>query len=222
MRVYRVVIALVVVAVFGWTLGRIDWQTVLAHLAGARPAPLALAAVLVAPGAHWGRPDLPGSAARHVQTVDEFAPWLLDDDAPTPPRVVILGGDKAALGVASEARRRGAAVDVVHDGDVFAQSIGMVGRWRYVHEAQEQGISLHAETTVRAIEPGRVTLEPRGEAETNLEADAVWVVTGAQPAPALYDVLRAHGIQARAIGDCREFGLVEGALHDATRAALEI
>lgn len=47
MRVYRVVIALVVVAVFGWTLGRIDWQTVLAQLAGARPAPLALAVVLV-------------------------------------------------------------------------------------------------------------------------------------------------------------------------------
>ena len=179
-------------------------------------------AVLVATGARWGRPDLPGAAAPQVQTVDELAPWLLDDHAPTPPRIVILGGDKAALGVASEARRRGATVDVVHDGDVFAESIGMVGRWRYVHEAREQGISLHAEATVQSVEPGRVTLEPRGAAATTLEADAVWAVTGAQPAPALYDVLRAHGIQARAIGDCREFGLVEGALHDATRAALEI
>ena len=178
--------------------------------------------VIVATGADWKRPALPGAHLPHVRTVDELAPWLADEAAATPERVVIVGGDKAALGLAGVARRRGAHVEVVHEDEVFAASIGMVGRWRYVHEVREQGVVLHAAASVIAIDREGVEIRRADEDSETLGADAVWIAGGARPAPALYDALRARGIRTQAIGDCRAVGLVEGALHDATRVALAL
>ena len=178
--------------------------------------------VIVATGAEWGRPALPGADLPHVRTVDELGPWLADETAAAPERLVILGGDKAALGLAGVARRRGAHVEVVHEDEVFAASIGMVGRWRYVHEAREQGVVLRPGASASAIDRDGVEIHSRQEGRTRLVADAVWIAGGARPAPALYDQLRAQGIRTQAIGDCREVGLVEGALHDATRVALAL
>src|SRR5262245_42133860 len=109
-------------------------------------------AVLVATGARLARPEVPGAAAPHVQTLDDLAEWLDDEGAGAPAQVVVVGGNKAGLALAGVARRRGAAVTVLEEGDVFAAANGLVGRWRYVHEAREQGIALLPRVELVAID----------------------------------------------------------------------
>src|SRR6476646_10472808 len=75
-------------------------------------------AVVVATGASWGLPALPGVDLPHVHAVDDFAEWLLDGRT-VGPDVVVLGGDLPGLGAAEEAGRRGAQVTVLEASDVF-------------------------------------------------------------------------------------------------------
>lgn len=177
-------------------------------------------AVLVATGASWARPDLPG--AEHAETVDDLADWLQDDDAHAPGNVVVVGGDKAGLGLAGVARERGGAVTVLHEGEVFAASIGLVGRWRYVHEAREQGIALEPGARLLAIDGKRVEFRDLAGAVRTLEADRVWIAGGAVPDSSLLDALVERGVESQAIGDCRDVKLVEGAMLDAARAATQL
>ncbi len=179
-------------------------------------------AVLVATGATWPRPPVPGADLDHVRTVDTLGPWLADARSGTPQRVVVIGGDKPGLGLAGVARGRGAAVAVLEESAVFASANGLVGRWRYVHEAREQGIALHAEARVTAIDGKRVFWTDAAGAERESEADLVLVTTGVTPDPSLVQELSRLGVRADAIGDCRQFDCVEGAMRDATRAALAL
>jgi len=179
-------------------------------------------AVLVATGARFAPPDVPGATAPHVQGVDELAEWLADESAGAPARVVVVGGDKAGLALAGVARRRGAAVTVLEEGLVFAAANGLVGRWRYVHEAREQGIALEPRAQLVAIDGKLVHWrDGEGRARTT-EAERVFVTTGAGPDPGLAGELAARGVRARALGDCREVGFVEGAMLDAARVAVEL
>ena len=136
--------------------------------------------------------------------------------------MVVIGGDKPGLGLAGVARGRGAAVAVLEESAVFASANGRVGRWRYVHEAREQGIALHAGARVTAIDGTRVFWTDAAGAERESEADLVLVTTGVTPDPSLVQELSRLGVQADAIGDCRQFDRVEGAMRDATRAALAL
>ena len=187
-------------------------------------SPASFDAVLVATGANWDRPSLPGAEQPHVRTVDELASWLDDEQAAAPARVVVVGGDKAGLGLglAGVARRRGADVHVLHESEVFAESVGMVGRWRYVHEAREQGIVLHPSARLLAIDDKHVEYRSAEEGPRTLEARGVWIASGAQPDADLCAALRARGVRAEPIGDCRELRLVEGAMYDAARIATQL
>jgi len=179
-------------------------------------------AVIAATGAAWPRPPVPGADLDHVRTVDALGPWLADDADDTPQRVVVIGGDKPGLGLAGVARGRGAAVAVLEESAVFARTNGLVGRWRYVHEAREQGIALHAGARVAEIDRKHVFWTDAEGAERETEADLVLVAAGATPDPGPVQALARLGVRADAIGDCREFDCVEGAMRDATRVALAL
>ena len=176
-------------------------------------------AVLVATGADWPRPSVPGADLDHVQTVDTLGPWLAGDTGHTPRRVVVIGGDKPGLGLAGIARERGADVAVLEESSVFARSNGLVGRWRYVHEARERGVALHAGARVVGSDRKRVFWKDAEGAGHETDADLVLVANGMTPDPSPVQALSRLGVEADAIGDCREFDCVEGAMRDATRAA---
>ncbi len=179
-------------------------------------------AVLVATGARWPRPSIPGAELDHVLLVDQLRAWLADDLSAGPEPLVILGGDKPALALAGLARQRGAAVTVLEAGDVFARANGVVGRWRYVHDAREQGIALEGGTRVDSIQRDRVVWRDAEGQARETEAQRVIVTSGAAPDPSFFDALCALAIPARAIGDCRELKQVEGAMLDAAQAAIEL
>jgi NADPH-dependent 2,4-dienoyl-CoA reductase/sulfur reductase-like enzyme len=176
-------------------------------------------AVWVATGAHWRRPEIPGAELDHVLLVDQLRPWLAEDPVSPSEPLVILGGDKPGVALGGVARKRGAEVTILEEGEVFARSNGVVGRWRYVHEAREQGIVLEGGARVVSIEPGRVVWENEEGGRRETPAERVIVTSGAEPDPTLLDSLRTLGVPARAIGDCRELKKIEGAMLDATQVA---
>ena len=111
---------------------------------------------------------------------------------------------------------------MLEESKVFAASNGVVGRWRYVHEAREAGVVLEGGATVLAIEPERVLWRDAAGQSRSTPARRVIVTTGAAPDESLVRSLAAAGVAARAIGDCRALGRVEGAMRDATEVALAL
>jgi 2,4-dienoyl-CoA reductase-like NADH-dependent reductase (Old Yellow Enzyme family) len=88
--------------------------------------------VVVATGAHWGRPSVPGAELDHVHTIDALEDGLLDawllDGAAVGDDVVVLGGDLPGLGLAERAAADGARVTVLEPSDVFGLHLGLPGR----------------------------------------------------------------------------------------------
>ena len=181
--------------------------------------------VVVATGGRWGRPEFPGAARPEVACVDQLASWLEDEGAAEGERgrsIVVIGGEKAGLGLARVARSRGAKVEVIEATEVFAAANGLVGRWRYVHEAREAGILLQGGTRVESIDDEGVHWVDRKGAEGCSRADRVLICTGAEPDTGLVDSLRERGITAHAIGDCQSIGFVEGATESAAECVLSL
>jgi NADPH-dependent 2,4-dienoyl-CoA reductase/sulfur reductase-like enzyme len=181
--------------------------------------------VFVATGARWPRPNVPGADLGHVQTVDDLGDWLADAGGAASERgrsFVVVGGNRAGIALAGVARARGAEVEVLEPGVVFAAANGLVGRWRYVHEARAAGISLEPQATLRAIDPRSVHWVDAEGAERSSSADHVIVSSGAVSDTTLVDALVDRGIAARALGDCFSIGLVEGAMQRAAELVLDL
>ncbi len=69
---------------------------------------------------------------------------------PTWPRdepLTIEGGDKPAVSIAVAAAGQGVDVTVVEPSGVFAQRVGLPGRARFVHDAEQAGVHLVTETS---------------------------------------------------------------------------
>lgn len=185
-------------------------------------------AVVVATGARWDRPGIPGVEDARVATVDELGPWLAAGGVAGSAAAgseagrlfVLIGGDRAGIALATLARARGAEVEVLESTEVFAASNGLVGRWRYVHDAQESGIRLQGGARVLAIEAAGVRWTDRDGVERISKADRILISGGARSDTSLADALVGRGVQAHAIGDCRAVGLVEGAMQTAAELML--
>jgi 2,4-dienoyl-CoA reductase-like NADH-dependent reductase (Old Yellow Enzyme family) len=174
-------------------------------------------AVIVATGARWGRPAVPGIDLPHVRAVDDFAEWLLEGRS-VGPDVVVLGGDLPGLGVAEEAGRRGARVTVLEASDVFGLHLGLPGRWRRVHDLRAAGITLAGGAEVLEVTPEVVRWRDLdGDHET--VASAVLVTSEAAPDTRLADQLAGRGLDVVAVGDA---GVGAGLLEHAMRGALEV
>ena len=174
-------------------------------------------AVIVATGARWGRPAVPGIDLPHVRAVDDLADWLVEG-TPVGPDVVVLGGDLPGLGVAEEADRQGARVTVLEASDVFGLHLGLPGRWRRVHDLRAAGITLAGGAEVLEITPEVVRWSDLdGDHET--AASAVFVTCEAAPDTTLADQLTGRGLDVAVVGDA---GVGAGLLEHAMRGALEI
>lgn len=177
--------------------------------------------VIAAVGGDWSRPDVPGASLAHVLTVDQLDPWLIDGGPVPGSQVVVIGGGRAGVGLADRAARDGASVTVVEAGAVFAQQVGMVGRWRLIHELQQRGVELLAGTTVRSIEHDAVMVETGGEVR-RLPVDAVLIASQIEARPVVVEALRSAGVPVHAIGDCTGGAFVEGAMLQAAQLAVAL
>ena len=175
--------------------------------------------VILATGAAWPRPEWGDGDAR-VATVDDLSDWLTDEGDERGRHVVVVGGNKAGLGLASVARRRGASVEVLEESEVFGAAVGLVGRWRYVHEAREAGIVLEAGARVAGLDVEGLRWTAGDGSERVSAADFVFVAQGARPGSRLAAALRTTGVVGRMIGDAKEVRFVEGAMESAAELVL--
>jgi 2,4-dienoyl-CoA reductase (NADPH2) len=178
--------------------------------------------VVVATGAHWERPPVPGADLPHVCTVDDLDAVLdAGEVGSVGARIVVIGGNRTGLSVAKTMRSRGSDVTVLEATSVFATAYGLPGRWRLVHEARTLGIELIADAVPASIDEREVTFHD-GSDVRRARADLVLVTDGARAGAPLVDELRSRGVHARAVGDCREVALVEGAMLDAATVAVAL
>jgi 2,4-dienoyl-CoA reductase (NADPH2) len=179
-------------------------------------------AVVVATGAHWERPALPGAEAPHVLRVDDLVEFLEGRAALPGERVAILGGGRAGVALADVCAARGHSVSVLEPTRVFAEQMGLPGRWRIVHELTQRGVRLIANASAAEIAADHIVYRDETGALQRAPADVVLIASGARSDDSLARRLREHGVDARAIGDCAELGFVRGALESAARVAAAI
>jgi 2,4-dienoyl-CoA reductase (NADPH2) len=177
--------------------------------------------VVVATGATWGRPDVPGAGANHVRTVADADQWLRDDGDSVGHDLVLLGGGKPALSIGLLAIDRGRSVTIVEPTNVFGSELGLPGRWRLVADIEQAGARLMPNATVEAIEPDAVRVRV-GDSLDDIPADTVIVTGGATPDRVLAGELHAAGITAHVIGDAGGIGRIEGANLGANQLAVAL
>ena len=170
--------------------------------------------VVVATGASWAAPKLPGAHLPFVVAVDALGSWLAGDDGTLGDRIVVVGGGKVGLSLADVAARRGHHVTVLEATTVFASELGLPGRFELVADLEARGVELRTEVAVQSFEEGHVVVRAGTDDVTRIAADSVIVSTPIGPDRRVATELVAANIAFREIGDCRRFGLLEGALLD--------
>ena len=173
--------------------------------------------MVVATGARWGRPAIPGAELAHVRGVDDLGPWLIERAPLAGRAVVVLGGDLPGLGIAEQAAREGARVTVLEPSDVFGLHLGLPGRWRRVHDLRADGITLAGGADVLEITGGSVRWRDL-DGEHDTLADAVFTTLDVTEDTTLADELRARGVDVTVVGDA---AVGAGLLEHAMRTALE-
>jgi 2,4-dienoyl-CoA reductase-like NADH-dependent reductase (Old Yellow Enzyme family)/thioredoxin reductase len=198
--------------------------------------------VVVATGADWSTPTLPGDASR-VRGIADIRAWLASDQAGSPSdalarsgtvggdsvvgatvvgdTVVLLGGGKAALSIARLCAARGRRVTIVESGSTFGTSLGVVGRFKLLSDLVDAGVTLLPDATIESIEPQSVRVNVGGEVR-DIAASTVISTTATTRRTGLADELRATGIEVHEVGDCREVRFIEGATRDALSVAMAL
>ena len=165
---------------------------------------------------------MPREAHPGLIAVDALGPWLEDERTAEGRQIVVLGGNRAGLSLAMCARARGAEVVVLEPSEVFGASLGLVGRWRHVHEAIQAGVDLEGGARLESIEVDSIRWRDTQDRPQRTHADTILVSSGAKPDTGLSEALAARGVRAHSIGDCQAIGLVEGAMQDAAKLMLEL
>jgi len=213
----------------GWLVRQVEQAGVDLHVAKradvASVAALGADEIVVATGARWGRPDLPGGDGDTVRSIPELDGWLLDGDATAGPgvggRVVLLGGGKPAMSIGNLCLERGREVTIVEATNVFCPELGLPGRWRLVPDIEAAGARLVDLATVIGIDATGVTIEREGTRE-QLAADTVIATNTAVPDDVLTAALRAAGHTVHTVGDCDGVRRLEGANLDAAAVAMAL
>jgi 2,4-dienoyl-CoA reductase (NADPH2) len=177
--------------------------------------------VVVASGADWHLPDVPGADAPHVLTVPQLGDWLRDDGELVGSRVVLLGGGKAAMSIGARCIERGRSIAIVEPTHVFCGELGLPGRWRLVADIEAAGARLVPNAIVESIGADAVRVRI-GDQFEDIPADTVIVTSGATPRDRLVAELADAGIACHVIGDSAGVRRIEGANLDAGALAVAL
>lgn len=179
-------------------------------------------AVVVATGGRVVWPSIPGDDAPQVR--HGLAPAVAEGWVPEGRRVVVIGGNLAAVEFAEHLARQERLVAILEPGPDLAPEFGWKRRTEHMHRLDRLGVTVHVGAQVERIVADGVVFTPYGGTVRTLAADAV-VVAGAPEADlALRDAIAARlpDIEVTAIGDATGYGLIQKATEDGARAAVSV
>jgi 2,4-dienoyl-CoA reductase (NADPH2) len=130
-------------------------------------------------------------------------------------RVVIVGGDLAAIELAEFLAERSRRVSVVERGATIAPEVGRKRRTEHMDRLDRLGVAVQTEQGVERIEPAAVVLE----SGRRLPADSVVLAGEVTADTRLRDALAGRVPEIHAIGDCTGLGLIKKAVEEGARVA---
>jgi 2,4-dienoyl-CoA reductase-like NADH-dependent reductase (Old Yellow Enzyme family)/thioredoxin reductase len=149
----------------------------------------------------------------HIGLVRELSKlWM-----PLGKRVVIIGGGLVGVEIAELLIERGRHVTLLEPSRDLGPELSIVRRMRVVHLLKEHGCELHTQVTIDKLVNGKVFYHHNGQA-IQLATDHVIIAQGAQTNTSLAEQLESAGFKVTSVGDCREIGYIDGAVHNARQA----
>jgi 2,4-dienoyl-CoA reductase (NADPH2) len=180
-------------------------------------AALAPEAVVVATGARFAIPEIPGDDLALVRR----GSWGDLLAAEFGRRVAIAGGGLAAVQFAELLARRGHRVAILTSGDTLAPEVGEKRRTEHMHRLDRLGVTVHVGAIVERILTAGVVYRPANGSARTLPADTVLLAAVPEPDLSLYDAITARlaGVPVTAVGDASGLGLIRKATEDGARVA---
>jgi 2-enoate reductase len=174
--------------------------------------------VVIATGATYCVPDIPGTDRDNVATASEvLLGWKKAGK-----KVVIIGGGEGGSELAWFLAEKGKKVTIVEMLGAVAMDMNLFSRLYLLDKLGALGVNMVVDTTVRRItDKGVVAIDAEGKRRV-IEADTVILATGFSPNRELEGKLKSAAPEVYAIGDCVKPGKIEGAIGAAWRVALQI
>ncbi|ROZ50352.1 FAD-binding protein [Rhodococcus sp. WS3] len=135
--------------------------------------------------------------------------------------VVVIGGSLVGLELAEFLAERGRNVTLIEEGQQLGIPMAMPRRWTAVRHAKHVGVNIHRNSTVQRITKEHVEFRS-GDKTLTAPADMVVVASGVSAQAPLADALAGVVPDVRVVGDASEVDYIEGAMHTAWKAAMDI
>jgi len=129
-------------------------------------------------------------------------------------RAVIIGGGIQGFQLAHFLAVRNRKVTIVDTAETLGNDLPFQTPLRYLKWFSLAGITLLAGITYEKITDDGLVIITKEGAQKTLEADSIVLALPPVSDKSLYDELEKEGIHVFQIGDCKEFGLMHGAIAD--------
>jgi 2,4-dienoyl-CoA reductase (NADPH2) len=143
--------------------------------------------------------------------------WLSRWWMPLAERVVVIGGDLAAVELSEFLAERGRRVAIVESGEEIAPEVGLKRRTEHMDRLDRLAVAVHTGVRVDRIGREGVFLQGRGTAGVLIPGGSVIVAGDVEAETTLYDAIRERVPEAHAIGDCTGLGLIRKAVEEGAR-----
>jgi 2,4-dienoyl-CoA reductase (NADPH2) len=129
-------------------------------------------------------------------------------------RVVIVGGGIQGFQLAHFLTLRKRKVIIVDTADVLGDGIPFQTPLRYLKWFEQEGVTLLAGVTYEKITDEGLSVRTKEGMSKVIAADSIVLALPLLPDSDLYKEVEKEALQVFQIGDCREFGLMHGAIAD--------
>jgi 2,4-dienoyl-CoA reductase (NADPH2) len=129
-------------------------------------------------------------------------------------RVIIIGGGIQGFQLAHFLTLRERKVTIVDTADVLGEGIPFQTPLRYLKWFEQEGVTLFAGVTYEKITDEGLSVKTKEGVSKVIPSDSIVLALPLLPNNNLYREVQKEALRVFQIGDCREFGLMHGAIAD--------
>ncbi|MEM2870764.1 MAG: FAD-dependent oxidoreductase [Thermoplasmata archaeon] len=174
-------------------------------------------ALVVATGARYIRPKVPGEGKRPVFSALD----VLEGREIPGERVVVWGGRKPGISAALLLAEKGKRVTMVFPERKVGKDVNPSYIWRYIQKLGQKGVKTYKESSIEEITDSGVVVRALYETRIPVEADAI-VYAEREPVRELEAAARERGIEVQVLGDAIVPRSLSNAIHDGYRVGIRI